>query len=254
MEWSYGLLEPGDREGLDRLAVFNGWTLEAAEALVGRNADALLERLIDSSLIELDTRGAVTRYRMLETVRQYGMGRLDDAARTAHATYYLDLAERSDAALRTSEQARWIDQLRPEHDNIRTALGWALDTERADLALQLVAATGRFWFMQTRWAEALAWLSRATLVAAGEHELLWARAFIKTGVIEAITQEIPDTSAADRAHAILAEHGTPSELGMATYALAEGQSDADENRRLMEESARLLDAAGDEWGSAYVNR
>jgi tetratricopeptide (TPR) repeat protein len=260
MEWSYELLEPPDREALDRMAVFKGWALEAAEAVLGPDASGHLERLLDSSLVDVVSRGGVSRYRMLETVRQYGLQRLRDAdaeqaARLTHATYYLDLARRSDIGLRSADQSRWLELVRPEHDNIRAALGWALDHDRADLALELVAATGRFWFMQTHWSEALSWLARAAELAAGNHELLWARAFIKTGVIELITMGVPaDRSAAQRAHEVLAEQGTPGELAMATYALAEWETDVDEVRTLIEQSLRLFAEVGDEWGTAYVKR
>ena len=259
MAWSYELLEPAEQDALDRLAIFNGWTLEAAEAVLGKRASDLLERLLDSSLVDVEDAGSVRRYRMLETVRQYGQDRLAETGRTEsaradHAAHFLDFAQRSDEALRSAEQAGWIGRVRREHDNIRAALGWAFDSADAELALRLVAATGRFWFMQTHWSEALAWFERATELAGGEHELDWARAYLKTGVIETITQGVAPTDKANRAHRIMSEQGTPTEIGLATYALAESLTDTTELVPLMEESLRLLVATGDEWAIAYAKR
>jgi len=260
MQWSYELLEPRERDALDRLSVFNGWSLEAAEALLGADAGELLERMVDKSLVDVSPRGAASRYRMLETVRQYANEHLSESGdendtRLAHAEFFLDLAEKSDIGLRSSEQTRWLEIVRPEHDNIRAALGWALDSGRADLALRLVAATGRFWFMQTHWSEALRWFARASEIAGDDLDVLWARAFIKTGVIELITQGFPaDQATAEKAHAILADKGDSAELAMATYALAEWQTTAEDAEALIVESLRLMDEAGDEWGKAYVQR
>ena len=159
IDWSHDLLSPAEQTLLRRLAVFaGGWTLEGAESVCG--ADSLerpetlhlLMRLIDQSLVNVDADAGHTRYRFLQTVRDYATERLEVAGETAevqarHRTYYLDFAERASVGLKGPDQPRWFRLLTAEHDNIRTALdACALDPTAAATQLRLVAAMGRFWF------------------------------------------------------------------------------------------------------------
>lgn len=260
MAWSYDHLERDEKSALQRLSVFKGWSLDAALAVLGSEAVVLLGGLVDKSLVEVVTGDRENRYRMLETVRQYGLERLNDSgssqkARAAHAEFYLALAEQSDAGLRTDQQAGWVERIKPDLDNIRTALGWALDTGQGELALRLVAAMGRYWFVQTHWAEALRWFRRATELAKDNHPLAWARAFLKTGSIELITQGAPrEPSSVEEAYRIVDEQGTLGELAMATYTLAEVRSLTGDAKELIDESIRLFQEAGDPWGESYAKR
>jgi predicted ATPase len=122
-----------------RLAVFPaGATLPAAEQVCADERLPLaavlpaLSGLIDKSILAAaeGPDGAGTRYRMLETVRAYGLERLADAAeetaiRAAFITYYLNLAETADPELRTACQRRWLRELIAEQDNLHAALRWA---------------------------------------------------------------------------------------------------------------------------------
>jgi tetratricopeptide (TPR) repeat protein len=114
---------------------------------------------------------------------------------------------------------------------------------------------GRYWFMQTEWKDALRWFRRVSEVSGPEHELLWARAFIKTGAIELITRGSPsDPNAAERAHRILEEHGTKSERAMSLYALAEARSMTTGPEETIRASIALFQEAGDQWGESYAKR
>ena len=132
-----------------RLAVFaGGWTLEAAEAVIGPEALELLARLVDKSLVQAEELDGATRYRLLETMRQYARDRLLDAprgdataARDRHLAYYLDWAIRLEADLFGRKMAQALSQYETELDNIRAALEWA-ETRDPELALKLVTATG----------------------------------------------------------------------------------------------------------------
>ena len=105
----------------------------------------LLMRLIDQSLVNVDADAGHTRYRFLQTVRDYATERLEVAGETAeaqarHRTWYLDFAERASVGLKGPDQPRWFRLLTAEHDNIRTALeSCALDRTAAAIS---VAAGG----------------------------------------------------------------------------------------------------------------
>ena len=174
MDWSYDLLSPKERAVLRRLSVFaGGCTLEAAEAVcAGKRIKEheildLLAQLVDKSLVSAETLGGEVRYRMLETVRQYGQDRLlasGEAAevRTRHRTWYLGLAERGDARMRGPEEMMWLGRLEVEHDNLRTALGWSTtEADDAETTLRLAASMLRFWDYHTHWAEGRKWLETA---------------------------------------------------------------------------------------------
>lgn len=160
INWSYDLLTEAERILFCRLAVFaGGFTLEAAEAVC--NDEALkrnevldvLGRLADKSLVivEQESPGEGTRYRLLETIRQYALERLIErgetpAIRMRHLEYYLVLAEESEPYIYGSETAAWFRRLDKEIDNIRAAIEWSTSAGRADAALRILGALVYFWF------------------------------------------------------------------------------------------------------------
>ena len=175
MDWSYDLLTDADRRLLRRLSVFSGgWTLEAAEA-VCPDTDAqqpppempietweildFLTSLVDKSLVIYEESGGKSRYRLLETVRQYSTDRLaeeneSEIYRRKHAEFYLNFAERAGAQLMGPEQGDWLRQLDIEHDNIRVAQEWYWASEKEGVAgLRIVGALWRFWMMRGHLSE-----------------------------------------------------------------------------------------------------
>jgi hypothetical protein len=111
-----------------------------------------LSGLVGKSVIAMaDTPGGCApRYRMLETVRAYGLERLaeageETATRDAFARYYLDFAETADPLLRRADQIRWFRELLAEQDNAHTALRWAIARQDSATALRLVRALGYYW-------------------------------------------------------------------------------------------------------------
>src|SRR5262249_5874657 len=133
VDWSYDLLSPAERRLFERLTVFaGGFALEDAERVCADDEtpvlDALLH-LVDRSLVDAPGDRGAGRYRMLETLRQYGWERLRargemEAWRERHAAYYLALAEAMPTVLDGPEEIPWLDRLEREHDNLRAALGW----------------------------------------------------------------------------------------------------------------------------------
>jgi predicted ATPase/class 3 adenylate cyclase/DNA-binding CsgD family transcriptional regulator len=156
VDWSHELLSDPERALLRRLAVFaGGFTLDLAESVC---ADQTLQRvaildllasLVDKSLVVAEERAGAVRYRMLETVRQYGTERLDEAGelgaiRDRHRDGLLLLAEQIAPALHGPGQGGWLDVLDHEAANLASALDRALETD-GDLALRLCVALTFWW-------------------------------------------------------------------------------------------------------------
>lgn len=168
--WSVNLLDCHERESLVALAVFAGpFSLTAAEAVIGSPtaADAVAS-LLHRSLLSRDTDVAgQSRFRMLETVRQFAIG-LDAAAvasaRRRHLDYHLALAEDAAVGLRTAESPLWMARLRASADDLRVAVDEAFLTE-TEVAARLSAALSWPWFLDGRLAESHARIERA--LAAG---------------------------------------------------------------------------------------
>jgi predicted ATPase/class 3 adenylate cyclase/DNA-binding SARP family transcriptional activator len=162
IDWSYDLLTEAERALLRRLSVFSGgWTLEATEAVCARAGIEswevldLLTQLVEKSLVGYEEQEGKARYRLLETVRQYGRDRLlesgeEEAVRERHRDYFLALAEEAEPQLRGPQQKAWMDRLEREHDNLRAALEWSFTEEGgAEAALRLTAALAWFGWGQT---------------------------------------------------------------------------------------------------------
>jgi predicted ATPase/DNA-binding SARP family transcriptional activator len=180
VDWSWDLLEPAEQTLARRLAVFPaGATLAMAEQVCADDqlqpgqramaeqvcADELLplahvlpalSGLVDKSIIAAGQNpdgDLGSRYRMLETVRAYGLERLAEAGehdriRDAFAAHYLNLAETADPWLRGPEQSRWLRELAAEQDNLYAALRWTITRRDADTALRFVRALGWYWVLR----------------------------------------------------------------------------------------------------------
>jgi predicted ATPase/DNA-binding CsgD family transcriptional regulator len=171
MDWSHDLLPDEERTLFRRLSVFaGGFNLQAAQAVCsgdGLDRDRVPEvlwHLVDKSLMVAREQDGEARYRLLETVRQYGREKLDDPEEEAelgrrHASFYVVLAEEADQGLSGPEQERWLILLEAEHDNLRAALTWSLG-EGGDISLgvRLAAALGGFWSTRGYLSEGRRWL------------------------------------------------------------------------------------------------
>ena len=178
MDWSYDLLSDAEKALLRRLAVFyGGFTFEAAEEVADDDVVDryeiidLLTRLVDASLVTVDE-GTETRYRLLETVRQYSQDRLvdggeADAVRRRHAEWARSIAVQVHDLLLGDDYPTWSRRLEADHDNFRAAMTWSLDAREGDLALEIAAGLGRLWFFHSHLAEGSRWLE-TTLAAASK--------------------------------------------------------------------------------------
>jgi predicted ATPase len=197
IEWSHDLLAADERTLFGCLAVFaGGWTLEAAETVCDADLDTLAS-LLDKSLVTRDDKD--DRFSMLATIREYGLERLAaredaEAVRRAHAEHFLGIARDAEATFDGPGQVDALQLLEREHDNVRAALGWALDADGA-LAIQLAGALGAFWYKHTHVLEGAAWLERAIDVDDGRDPAARARAAHSLGVLNDLRR---DGSAARR--------------------------------------------------------
>jgi predicted ATPase len=276
--WSYDLLAPDLAEVFRRAGVFaGGCDLDALAAVtatgpgLGAGPDPLqlAAGLLDVSLITVtDGADGEPRVGMLETIREYALDRLEQAgdledARRRHAEYYAGIAERADEQLRGSgpEHLAALDRLEAEHDNLRAALAWSLQTpaadpatgdrERAATGLRLVQALALFWYRHSYVAEGRRWLQRAVDLAAEEGGAPLAQLAHWLGVL---LQQQGEPQAAlsllERSLAIWRDLGDRDQqarelnsLGITHHYL----DDLDTSRSLLEESAALSREVGSDF-------
>jgi len=173
--WSYNLLDAQEQWLFRQISMFvGGCTLEALEAICAsldddRAVQVLdgVASLIDKSLLQqTEQDGDEPRLVMLETLREYGLECLVasgeiETARSAHAMYYLSLAEEAEPHLTGVDQETWLQRLEREHDNLRAALNWLVEEEQTEMALRLSGALQRLWLVRSHYTEGLRYLERA---------------------------------------------------------------------------------------------
>jgi predicted ATPase len=165
IDWSYQLLSLELQQFFARLSVFRGgWTLAAA-VMVCEEPMALeyMEQLRSCSLIlaeELgagDGDGTEMRFRMLETLREYGQEQLAPLELAAlarrHMTYYLTLAEQAAPQRQGPDHRQWLGRIEEEHQNLRAALRWSVESGEAETGLRLAGAVWQYWETRGFWAE-----------------------------------------------------------------------------------------------------
>jgi predicted ATPase/DNA-binding winged helix-turn-helix (wHTH) protein len=181
VEWSWDLLSDDERQLAQRLAVFSGGVTPPAAAAVCASAleesavDRLLASLVDKSLLQIASKqGRTPRYRMLETIREFGLERMADIGivgevRLAHAEYFAGRVNEADLYLRTADQLPWIEMLEVERDNILAAVKYFGDIGRSNDAMDLIGQLGWYWMTAGNHGEILTWVS-FVLESAGEIE------------------------------------------------------------------------------------
>jgi predicted ATPase len=172
IDWSHDLLSEPERVLFRRLSVFaGGCTLEAAEKVTcGEPLDTpaildLLTGLVDKSLVIAEEHMGEARYRMLETIQQYGREKLREAGekemlQDSHLGYFLDLAGRANVQLRAADAKTWLDRLELELDNLRHAQAWVLESRNVASGLRLAGALPRFWNQRSYIREGLEWSAK----------------------------------------------------------------------------------------------
>ncbi|MBF6245676.1 protein kinase [Nocardia elegans] len=175
VDWSYDICTPTEQRLWARLAVFAGtFELDAAEQVAGRDltphsALDVLSALVDKSILIREEVDTVVRFRMLETLREYGRQRLHESGeyhelRRRHREWYQQLVLDAEAGWLSHRQPEWIARIDREQSNLRDALSAMLGdetSEAADAALRTTAALYEFWFFRGQYGEGRLWLERA---------------------------------------------------------------------------------------------
>jgi non-specific serine/threonine protein kinase len=270
IEWSHDLLSEKERVLLRRLSVFaGGWTLSAAEAvcsdrerggILSDEVLPLLTRLVNKSLVDVERQDRETRYRLLETVRQYARDKLVESGeaevlRGRHLEWYLGLAERAEPELFGAEQAIWFDRLDAELDNIRAALEWSLGGGEAEAGLRLAGALWWFWGIRAHVIEGRGWLERALAMSSGARTSARAKALYGAGLLawgqgdfERAVELCEESRALCRE--IGDKMGITHSLAILGY-VAWGQGDYGHAAALYEEVVALRREIGDKRGIAH---
>jgi predicted ATPase/class 3 adenylate cyclase/DNA-binding CsgD family transcriptional regulator len=226
-DWSHALLTEPERVLFRRLAVFvGGFDLDAAQAVAG-GGDVeryqildQLTLLVDKSLVVADDSSGRTRYRMLETVRQYALEKFAesgeaDAVRARHRDYYTELAALLDTPARTDYEQRF-EQAETEIDNLRAAFGWSLENSDTELALTLASSLQPLWLTRSQIREGGAWFDTALTTDDAHHTevatAVFARALADTAMLDAFVDTDAGMERAQRALAIAREVDDPALL------------------------------------------
>jgi non-specific serine/threonine protein kinase len=268
MDWSHELLGQKERVVFRRLSVFaGGFTLEAAESIcAGEELQRdevleLLSQLLDKSLVVAQERGGAVRYRLLETIRQYGRERLEEAGEAAHvrrqhAGYYLAVAEAADPELKGDRQVTWLERLEAEHDNLRVAMRWLLGRRESELAARLGWALWLFWGIRTHLAEgrrsmerALSARGSAAMTAPARAKALFVAGMMANYQGDHLSAE-PLVQESLRLFKELEDNvGTAYALSNAGY-VALGRGRYQQAIAVIEEAAHLFLEEGEKWGAA----
>ncbi|MGP0077406.1 helix-turn-helix transcriptional regulator [Mycobacterium sp.] len=227
VDWSHALLTQPERVLFRRLAVFlGGFDLDAAQAVAGggdvERFQVLdqLSLLVDKSLVVADDSGGRTRYRLLETVRQYALEKLSesgeaDVVRARHRDHYTALAALLDAPAGTDYEQR-LEQADIEIDDLRAAFGWSRENSAIELALALASSLQPLWLGRGRLREGLAWFDTALADLDAQHlevaAAVRARALADKAVLDAWAGPAASMDQAELALAIAREVDEPALL------------------------------------------
>ncbi len=267
VDWSHALLTEPERVLFRRLASFaGGFDLEAAQVVGagdGLDRHQVLDQLallVDKSLVAAEVSQAATRYRLLETIRQYASEKLGDSGeasqvRTRHRDHYTALAARLGPPA-DGDPRRLIRRLDADIDNLRAAFGWSLELSDAETALRLTSSLQPLWLGRCRMLEGLAWFDAVLAAQPGGAEPIAAEVRVRALADAALLADwtgTPRLTQAEEAVALARELGDPALLGRAL--LGAGYSAgllAEAGRPYFTEAIALARQAGDEWTLAQI--
>jgi predicted ATPase/class 3 adenylate cyclase/DNA-binding CsgD family transcriptional regulator len=268
VDWSHALLSGPEQVLFRRLAVFyGGFDLDAARAVAGEDGEMQryhvldqLSLLVDKSLVIADDTPHGTRYRLLETVRQYAQEKLHESSegndvRARHRDHYTATAAQLDAPAGADRERR-IDWAETEIDNLRAAFAWSREGSDVELALTLASSLQPLWLTRGRIQEGLNWLGAA--LADGRPETAEvSEAYVRASTNKAqVLSQLASADVLDEAVRILAtarEFGDPALVMQALTACGLiAANDADTARQYFTEAAGIARDLGDLWTLAQI--
>jgi non-specific serine/threonine protein kinase len=265
LDWSYELLTEPERELFRQLSVFvGGFTLDALEsvALLESNQSILdaLSRLVDKSLLLVEQQDQ-PRYRFLEPIRQYARDKLNETRESnliqdRHLNYYLRDAEEAEPYLFGAGQQDWKNRLELDHDNLRVALAWSLESNQIEAGLKMAGALAWFWQSKGHLSEGNLWLEKILASGIGIQGKERAKALRASSILSTNTGDyIRARAFAESSIKLYREIGDNRGAGLALADLGASLhrgGKAEDAIESLEESLRLLRAAGERWGIAYA--
>jgi non-specific serine/threonine protein kinase len=265
LDWSYELLTETERELFRQLSVFvGGFTLEALEsvALLDANQSILdaLSRLVDKSLLLVEQQDQA-RYRFLEPIRQYARDKLNETGESnliqdRHLNYYLRVAEEAEPYLFRAGQQDWKNRLELDHDNLRVALAWSLESNQIEAGLKLAGALAWFWHSKGHLSEGNLWLEKILSSGSGTQGKERAKALRASSILSTDTGDyIRARAFAESSIKLYREIGDNRGAGLVLVDLGGSLHRAgreEEAIESLEESLRLLRATGERWEIAYA--
>lgn len=234
IDWSYVLLAEDEQVLLRRLAVFEaGCTIDTVEAICSEEGivtEHTLDRissLVSKSFVMAETIGrSQARYRLLETIREYALEKLEEAGETArlrdrHLDFFLARTEEAAPKLGEAYQQLWLNWLEGEHDNLRAALNWSLESDRIEKGLRIASALVRFWEIRGYVPEGLRWFERL-LAQADDRISLEVRvnALVSAAFLAMFLRNAPASLAYGRKAVEVAERASGEDSNILTFALA----------------------------------
>ncbi len=190
IEWSHSLLTDAEKVLFRRLSVFpGGCTLEGAEAVgntrmdLDQDVDELVMSLVAKSILQrVEITDGEMRFGMLQTVREYGLEKLEESGEAEATTKALSalclvMAEEGNSLFQLSENADWLNRCDQEYDNFDAAFNWLIEVENAEWAMRLAVALFQYWQDRELFLEARQWLSAGfELPRAGVSDRVFAKA------------------------------------------------------------------------------
>jgi non-specific serine/threonine protein kinase len=269
MDWSHDLLAEEEKVFFRRLSVFaGGFSLEAAEEVcAGEDLERdevldLLTHLVDKSLALVAGQGGEARYRLLETVRQYGREKLEESGEEdefgqRHANFFLRLAEEAEPHLKGHRQVAWLERLEREHDNLRAAMRFLLDTaETAEAAVRLAWALWLFWYLHGHQGEGYRYAGELLDKTDALPTDMRARALIVRGNMSYGQESAEGTKQLfEEAAALSRQTGNRVDLAIALAGVgvtAMQQGDMQRATALFEEVLKLYREVENKWGVSYA--
>jgi predicted ATPase len=263
IEWSYALLDEGEQLLFGRLAVFSGGrTLEAIEAICDTEGDLPMDAfdgvssLLDKSLLRQEEGpNGEPRFVMLETIHEFAREKLRQSAeaeqiKRVHAEYFLTLAEEANPELKGPDQLQWLERLEVEHDNMRTALSWALERREAEVVLRLGGALWWFWSVRGYHSEGRRWLEEVLAMDGRGSPESRAMALAGAGTLASEQGDLDRAQeACEEGLELLANEGREAKLRLLACLgwVAWTREEHGQARELFEESLALSRELGDTW-------